>query len=69
MEKILVYLSFTITLNVVNSFIVNLLFRKKNGKKNIDYASLRAWKMSDILRSYFFGIQRPFCASSDETAS
>ena len=68
MEKIFVYLFFTITLNVVNSFIVKLLFRKKNGKTNIDYASLRAWKMSDILRSSFFDVQRPFCASSDETS-
>ena len=33
MEKIVVYLFFTITLNVVNSLIVNLLFRKKMVKK------------------------------------
>lgn len=33
MEKIVVYLFFTITLNVVNSLIVNLLFRKKVVKK------------------------------------
>ena len=32
----MVSLFFRITLNVVNSFIVNLLFQKKMGKKNID---------------------------------
>ena len=31
--KIVVYLFFRITLNVVNSFVVNLLFHKKKGTK------------------------------------